>query len=79
MTRHMETAMRRETSDTVYWLGLIRAEYLEMPGLHLTKPQFCRLWGLKPEKCDELLKALVAAEFLRLNSRGLYVLANLGR
>ena len=71
--------MRRETSDTAYWLSLIRAEYLEMPGLHLTKPQFCRLWGLKPDKCAVLLEALVAAEFLRLNSRGLYVLANLGR
>jgi hypothetical protein len=52
---------------------------MEMPGLHLTKPQFCRLWGLEPDKCDALLQALVAAEFLRLNSRGLYVLANLGR
>jgi hypothetical protein len=72
-------AMRRELSNTPDWLGLIQAEYLEMPGLHLTKSQFCRLWGLEPDKCDELLKALVAAEFLRLNSRGLYVLANLGR
>jgi hypothetical protein len=75
----METAMRRETSDTAYWLGLIRAEYLEMPGLDLTKPQFCRLWGLQPEKCDALLAALVGAEFLRLTSRGVYVLANLAR
>ena len=71
--------MRRELSSSPDWLRLIQAEYLEMPGLHLTKSQFCRLWGLKPDKCDELLKALVAAEFLRLNSRGLYVLANLGR
>jgi hypothetical protein len=72
-------AMRRELSNTPDWLLLIQAEYLEMPGLHLTKSQFCRLWGLESDKCDELLKALVAAEFLRLNSRGLYVLANLGR
>jgi hypothetical protein len=78
MTRREGTGMRRETSDTAYWLGLIRSEYLEMPGLHLTKSQFCRLWGLEPGTCDELLQALVSAEFLRLNSRGLYVLANLG-
>ena len=71
--------MRRELSSSPDWLRLIQAEYLEMPGLHLTKSQFCRLWGLELDKCDELLKALVAAEFLRLNSRGLYVLANLGR
>jgi hypothetical protein len=71
--------MRRERSSSPDWLRLIQAEYLEMPGLHLTKSQFCRLWGLESDKCDELLKALVAAEFLRLNSRGLYVLANLAR
>jgi len=79
MTRREEAAMRPETSDNAYWLGLIRAEYLEMPGLHLTKPQFCRLWGLEPDKCNALLEALVAAQFLRLTSRGVYVLANLGR
>ena len=28
------------------WLQLIRAEYHEIPGLHLTKPQVQRLWNL---------------------------------
>lgn len=34
---------QRTQSD---WLRLIHAEYREMPGLHLTKPQVQRLWGL---------------------------------
>lgn len=31
-----------------YWLQLIRAEYLEIPGLCLTMEQAQRLWGLDP-------------------------------
>ncbi len=47
------------------WLQLIRAEYLESPGLILTKPQIQRLWGLDPPTCDAVLNALVGAKFLR--------------
>ena len=56
------------------WLRLIRAEYLQMPGLHLTKPQIQRLWGLEPAACDALLDALVDSGFLRRTARGAYVL-----
>lgn len=45
-------------------LPLVRAEYLEMPGLILTKPQVQRLWRLDPVVCDALLDELVAADFL---------------
>jgi hypothetical protein len=55
-------------------LRLIRAEYLEMPGLHLTKPQVQRLWRLDPHVCDTLLDRLVTARFLRQTARGAYVL-----
>jgi hypothetical protein len=71
--------MTREAPEAADWLRLIRAEYLEMPGLHLTKPQFCRLWGLDSATCDKLLNALIAAEFLRRTSRDVYVLGNAGR
>lgn len=27
------------------WLNIVRAEYLEIPGLNLTKAQMQRLWG----------------------------------
>jgi hypothetical protein len=56
------------------WLRVIQAEYLEMPGLHLTKPQIQRLWQLEPQLCDALLDALVAGDFLRKTGREAYVL-----
>ena len=56
-------------------LRVVQAEYLEIPGLNLTKPQVQRLWALDPLTCDALLDALVASEFLRCNHRGAYVLA----
>jgi len=40
------------------WLQLIQAEYREMPGLSLTKPQMQRLWGLDRATCDALLARL---------------------
>jgi hypothetical protein len=70
------TAERRTVTD---WLRLIQAEYLEMPGLHLTQPQVQRLWGLEPHTCEALLDALVAAEFLKKTHKAAYVLAGSGR
>jgi hypothetical protein len=51
-------------------VGLIRAEYNEMPGLCLTRAQAQRLWRLEPELCDNILRAMVDAGFLRLTSSG---------
>ena len=59
-------------------LRVVQAEYLEIPGLHLTKPQVRRLWALDPVTCDALLDALVASQFLRCNHCGAYVLAGSG-
>jgi hypothetical protein len=66
------TMTRRTPVDTC--LRLIQAEYLEMPGLHLTRPQIQRLWHLDDIACDLLLERLVTAGFLRQTSRGAYVL-----
>jgi hypothetical protein len=60
------------------WTQLIRAEYLEMPGLHLTRNQVQRLWGLDPVMCDALLEALVGGGFLRKTRAGAYVRADAG-
>jgi hypothetical protein len=57
------------------WLQLIRAEYAEVPGLHLTKPQVQDLWSLDPGVCEVLLKALVDDGFLRRTRRDMYVRA----
>jgi hypothetical protein len=55
------------------WLQLIRAEYLEIPGLHLTRDQVRRLWGLDEVTCDALLEALVEEGFLRRTRTGAYI------
>lgn len=66
---------RSDASSVTDWLQLIQAEYLEMPGLHLTKPQVKRLWGLDEPMCDALLDALVSAKFLARTKSDAYVLA----
>lgn len=55
------------------WLGRIRAEYLEMPGLQLTLAQARRLWGLDEPTSMALLAALVDARFLRRTRTGMFV------
>jgi len=60
---------------TADWLRLVCGEYLEMPGLSLTRPQARRLWGLDDPTCEELLGELVHCGFLRLTDRGTYVRA----
>jgi hypothetical protein len=67
--------MIREETSVTELLRVIEAEYREMPGLHLTKPQAQRLWGLDPSTCAAMFETLVDAQFLRCNHRGAYVLA----
>ena len=55
------------------WLQLIRAEYMENPGLCLTRREAERLWGLEPLVCESLLAALVDANFPKRNRRDQYV------
>ncbi len=57
-------------------LAIIRGEYLEMPGLRLTRQQAQRLWSLDAETCETLLTTLEAARFLRRTRGGDYVLAS---
>ena len=61
------------------WVELMRAEYLEMPGLALSKPQARRLWGLDGDTCDLLLDEMVNAHFLRKTPQNLYVRFDVGR
>lgn len=66
--------MTPEQSTVTDWLHLVQAEYLEMPGLQLTRPQIRRLWGLEDDTCDALLEQLLATHFLRRTPRDAYVL-----
>ena len=51
---------------------IIRGEYLEIPGLQLTKVQAQRLWGMDAATCTELLDTLVREQFLRRTIRDQY-------
>jgi hypothetical protein len=55
------------------WLQLIRAEYLEIPGLSLTRPQFQRLWCLDHATTEAVLAALIDMKFLRRTRHHAYV------
>ncbi len=61
------------------WLTLIRAEYLEVPGLRLTLREAERFWGLDSHRCKSLLEALVAASFLTRSAEGKYMRAEVSR
>jgi hypothetical protein len=56
-------------------LDLVRSEYLEMPGLNLTKAQMERMWSVDPTTCERVLDTLVASHFLECTAHGHYVLA----
>jgi hypothetical protein len=57
------------------WLERVRAEYVEVPGMSLTKPQVRRLWGLDPITCDAVIDALLNSGFLKRTRLDKYVRA----
>jgi hypothetical protein len=63
-------------ADAVIWLGLIRSEYREMPGLRLTLAQAQRLWRLDAPTSSAVFTALVESKFLRQTDRGAFVRAD---
>jgi hypothetical protein len=74
MNFHESGVMTIGQHDLADWVHLVQAEYLEMPGLQLTRPQVRRLWGLEDQECDAVLGQLVASHFLRRTAREEYVL-----
>jgi hypothetical protein len=65
--------MQCSASITTTKLQIIRSEYLEMPGLVLTKPQIERLWALDPTESSLVINALVGAGFLRCTPESGYL------
>ena len=72
----LEPILRVEATKIAAWLQLIRGEYLEMPGLHLTGLQAQRLWHLDSVTCEALLNALIDVRFLRRTLKGAFVRAD---
>ena len=60
-------------------LAVIRSEFMEMPGLSLTRDQIQRLWALDAVAADLVIANLLRAGFLRLGAQGRYSRADLGR
>ena len=54
------------------WLRIVKGEYIEMPGLRLTRSQAQRLWGLDDLVCGKVLAALVKENFLQVTADGRY-------
>jgi hypothetical protein len=73
-----DTGINLSQATTLDLISLIRSEYLEIPGLHLTRPQVRRLWHLDAAACDALLDALVSGGFLRRTPSDAYVRAGAG-
>jgi hypothetical protein len=61
-----------EPGSAADWVAKVQAEYLEMPGLALTRWQMRRMWLLDAPLCDAVVDALVASEFLWLRADNKY-------
>jgi hypothetical protein len=58
---------------------LIRSEFMEIPGLSLTRDQIQRLWSLDASVVDVVIAGLLRSGFLRLGAHDRYSRADLGR
>lgn len=72
----MSQRHHHDRPHVIDWLRLIRAEYLEIPGLHLTMPQARRLWSLDDATSRALFDTLVHTKFLRQTRTGAYIRAD---
>ena len=76
---HQVSELNHASAHDIYeWVRLVRSEYSEMPGLHLSKKQAQRLWSLDPESCDVIFQELEASHFLRRMQNDCYVRADVG-
>lgn len=71
--RRPAEAARRMDQEIWQLLIRIKAEYLEMPGLHLTRAQMKRLCGLTDAACDAVINTLMDQHFLTRAADGAFV------
>ena len=60
-------------------LRRVQGEFMEMPGLCLTRAQARRLWGLDDASCDTLLRVLVESKFLFRTHTGAFMRVEMAR
>lgn len=63
----------QHVGENAEMLRRVQEEFIEMPGLRLTKAQARRLWALDEVLCSTLLRALVDASFLFQTDNGSYM------
>ena len=68
----MNVILRPAPSSLDDLIRRVRGEFLEMPGLHLTREQARRLWALDDTTCTSILDALVELHFLVRQTDGQY-------
>jgi hypothetical protein len=76
--RESRIPMRQSTESVCDLIRLVQSEYLEMPGLHLSKRQAQRMWSLDALSTDLIFSTLEAANFLKRMSDDVYIRADLG-
>lgn len=62
-----------EHAIVAHWLRLIRAEYLEAPGLRVTLAEARRFWGLDVRIISRVFEILVNVGFLKQTRTGVYL------
>jgi hypothetical protein len=55
------------------WTQIVRGEFLQIPGLRLTRDQIQQFWGMSSETCAMVLETLLSQRFLQLTSDDHYV------
>jgi hypothetical protein len=65
--------MRDAAPSEQEWTQIVRGEFLEIPGLRLTRDQIQQLWNLSSEPCARVLETLLRQRFLHLTPDGHYV------
>ena len=64
---------RRDPTSREAIVYRVRVEYQDMPGLHLSRAQAQRLFGLREDICVRVLATLVQQEILRVDANGAFV------
>jgi len=65
----MNSALRDSPEEII---NAIRGEFNEMPGMKLTRDQFCRLWHLESNVAERVIKSLTASGFLKRDRNNRY-------
>jgi hypothetical protein len=76
--RSRDTDAQAAQASLARSVGLVRSEYLESPGLQLTRSEARRFWNFDTVTCDLVLDLLTVTKFLRETTAGAFVRTECG-